>query len=75
MKQNIGILDTAIRSVVACAMLAVAIEGLYGNTVTAILTVVGSLLFISSSFGICFLYKLLRIDTYPDFSDDSYKAH
>lgn len=56
-------------------MLAVAIEGLFDNTLTIILAVVGSLLFISSSFGICFFYKLLGIDTYPDFSDDSYKAH
>ncbi|MDC0601432.1 DUF2892 domain-containing protein [Aliiglaciecola sp.] len=75
MKQNIGILDTAIRSIVACVLLALAFEGLYGTTVSIIFAVVGSALFFTSSFGVCLLYKALGIDTYPDFSDDSYHPH
>ena len=75
MKQNIGILDTTIRSIVACALLALAFEGLYSTTVSIIFAVIGGALFFTSSFGVCLLYKALGIDTYPDFSDDSYHPH
>ena len=75
MKQNVGILDTAIRSIIACALIAVALEGFFSTTVSLILTVAGIMLWISSVFGVCFLYRLLGIDTYPDFHDDSYHAH
>ncbi|MCC2617274.1 DUF2892 domain-containing protein [Aestuariibacter halophilus] len=72
MKQNVGILDTAIRSVIACVVLALAVEGMFSTVVTSILVLVGAMLWLSSSFGVCFLYKALGIDTYPDFSDDSF---
>jgi len=72
MKQNVGILDTAIRSVLALIMLAIAFEGLYGTTASIILAVIGGALFYTSSFGVCYIYKLLGIDTYPNFRDDSY---
>ncbi|MBU2879358.1 MULTISPECIES: YgaP family membrane protein [Aliiglaciecola] len=72
MKQNVGILDTAIRSILALAFLAMAVEGLYGTTISIVLGVIGAALFYTSSFGFCLLYKLLGIDTYPDFKDDSY---
>lgn len=75
MKQNVGILDTAIRSIIAVALLAVALEGFLGFATSIALTVVASLLWLSSSFGVCLLYKALGIDTYPDFKDDSYHAH
>ncbi|GAB5379362.1 MAG: hypothetical protein Alis3KO_13490 [Aliiglaciecola sp.] len=75
MKQNVGILDTAIRSIIACVLLAIAFEGIYSNTVSIILAVVGTAMFVTSSFGICMLYKALGIDTYPDFKDDSYHPH
>ena len=74
MKQNVGILDTAIRSIIACVALALAVENMFNPAVTAVLVVVGALLWISSSFGVCLLYKALGIDTYPNFSDDSYHA-
>ncbi|WJG10139.1 DUF2892 domain-containing protein [Aliiglaciecola sp. LCG003] len=72
MKQNVGILDTAIRSVIALALLAVAVEGIYGLTISLILGALGAILFVTSSFGVCLLYKALGIDTYADFRDDSY---
>jgi hypothetical protein len=65
MKQNVGVLDTAIRSIVAVAFLAIAAEGLFPQAITIALLVIGSLLWASSSFGVCFIYKLLNIDTYP----------
>ncbi len=75
MKQNVGILDTAIRSIVACVLLTLAIEGMFSTGVSIALGVISMMLWISSSFGVCLLYKALGIDTYPDFSDDSYHAH
>ena len=75
MKQNVGILDTAIRSVVACVLLTLAIEGIFTTGISIFLGVISMLLWVSSSFGVCLLYKALGIDTYPDFSDDSYHAH
>lgn len=75
MKQNVGILDTAIRSIIACILLALAVEGAFSLSVSIALGVVSMLLWISSSFGVCLLYKALGIDTYPDFHDDSYHAH
>lgn len=75
MKQNVGILDTAIRSIVACVILSLAIEGLFNPVITTVMIVTGVMLWISSIFGVCFLYKALGIDTYPDFHDDSYHAH
>lgn len=75
MKQNVGILDTAIRSVIACLLMALAFETLYSPAVNLILGGIGFLLFMSSSFGICLVYKIFGIDTYPDFHDDSYHTH
>lgn len=75
MKQNAGILDTAVRSVVACVLLTLAIEGIFTTGISIFLGVISMLLWVSSSFGVCLLYKALGIDTYPNFSDDSYHAH
>ncbi len=72
MKQNVGILDTTIRSIVACALLAIAVEGMFGVTISLVLAFVGAIMWTTSIFGICPLYNLLGVDTYPDFSDDSY---
>lgn len=66
MKQNVGILDTAIRSVIAVVCLSIAAEGLLSDVGTIILVTIGSLMWITASFGVCFLYKLLGIDTYPN---------
>lgn len=75
MKQNVGILDTTVRSLCACALIAVALEGFFGATVSLLLIGIGAILWTTSIFGICPLYNLLGIDTYPDFRDDSYHAH
>jgi hypothetical protein len=65
MKQNVGVLDSAIRSIVGVACLAVAAEGLFPQAITIALLVIGSLLWVSSSFGVSFIYKILNLDTYP----------
>ena len=75
MKQNVGILDTAVRSIIACVLLALAIENMFSPAVNIALVVVGCALWVSSSFGVCMLYKALGIDTYPDFKDESMHAH
>lgn len=66
MKQNVGILDTAIRSVIAVILLAIAAEGMFSLAVNVALVTLGSLIWISSSFGVCLLYKALGLDTYPN---------
>ena len=74
MKQNVGILDTAIRSIIACVALALAVEGIFSSAVNIALVLVGLALWFSSSYGVCLIYKALGIDTYPDFRDDSLPA-
>ncbi|GGO71009.1 YgaP family membrane protein [Bowmanella pacifica] len=63
-KDNVGILDTAVRSILSCILLALAVEGLYSNTTSLILAALGVVLWISSSTGVCLLYKMLGVDTY-----------
>ncbi len=63
-KDNVGILDTAIRSIIACVLLALAAEQMFSPVVTGIMVTVGTLLWISCSTGVCLLYKVLGIDTY-----------
>lgn len=63
-RDNVGVLDTAIRAVVACVLLALAIEGMFSATVSIVFLVLGSALFVSSATGVCLLYKVLGIDTY-----------
>ncbi|MGJ8681040.1 YgaP family membrane protein [Paraglaciecola sp.] len=65
MKQNVGVLDTAIRSIIAVICLAIAFEEVLPLEGTIVLATVGSLLWFTVSTGVCFLYKLLGIDTYP----------
>ncbi|GAA0372170.1 hypothetical protein GCM10009092_40560 [Bowmanella denitrificans] len=61
---NVGVLDTAVRSVLSCILLAMAVEGIFSNTTSAILAIAGLLLWTTASSGICLVYKLLGIDTY-----------
>jgi hypothetical protein len=75
MKQNVGILDTAIRATISCIILALVFENMFGPIVNGLLIAVGCATFFTSAFGFCPLYKLLNIDTYPDFRDDSFHVH
>ena len=74
MKQNVGILDTALRSIAACVMLALAVEGILTTPVSIALAVAGLLLWTSCATGKCLFYKMFNIDTFPGFTDDSYKG-
>lgn len=63
-KDNVGILDTAIRSLVSIVLLALAAEQMFSFPVTIAMVVVGMALWISSATGVCMLYRMLGIDTY-----------
>jgi hypothetical protein len=63
-KDNVGVWDTAIRSVLSCILLAVAVEGIFPAMVSVMLVVIGLVLWTTASTGICWLYKLFGIDTY-----------
>ncbi len=65
MKQNVGILDTAIRSIIAVICLSVAAEQLFPHAANIALAIAGGLMWASSSVGLCFVYRILGIDTYP----------
>jgi len=61
---NVGVLDTAVRSILGVVLYALAAEGLYTSAVTWILLIAGSALFFSAAVGLCPIYKVLGIDTY-----------
>lgn len=63
-RDNVGIRDTAIRSILACICLAVAAEEMFSQNISILLAVVGTILLITSATGVCWLYKLFGIDTY-----------
>lgn len=61
---NVGVLDTAIRSIIGVLLFSLAAEGLFDTTVTWIMVIAGCALFFSASVGLCPIYKVLGIDTY-----------
>ncbi|XOV79646.1 MAG: DUF2892 domain-containing protein [Aestuariibacter sp.] len=63
-KDNVGVLDTAIRSIISVVLLALAAEQIFSFPVNIAFVVVGLMLWVSSSTGVCYLYRLLGIDTY-----------
>ncbi|AWL10893.1 hypothetical protein HMF8227_00387 [Saliniradius amylolyticus] len=63
-RDNVGVLDSAIRSMVACVLLALAVEQIFPTAVNLIFVAVGAALWVSVSVGVCPLYKLLGVDTY-----------
>lgn len=63
-RDNVGVVDTAVRALLACLFLAVAVEQVLPDSVSVILLVLGSALWITSITGTCYVYKLLGIDTY-----------
>lgn len=63
-RDNVGILDTAIRSILACLFLAVAVEQVLPDSMSVVLLILGAGLWLTSATGTCFIYKMLGIDTY-----------
>ncbi len=63
-RDNVGVTDTAVRSILACLFFAIAIEQILPDSVNIVLLVLGSVLWITCATGKCWLYKLLGIDTY-----------
>lgn len=63
-RDNVGVMDTAVRSIIACLFFALAVEQVLPDAVNIALLVLGSLLWISCATGVCYLYKMLGIDTY-----------
>ncbi|MDF2177774.1 DUF2892 domain-containing protein [Aliiglaciecola sp. CAU 1673] len=64
MNDNVGILDSAIRSIIAVVLLTLAVEGIFSPVVSVALVVAGLALWISVSSGVCMIYRMLGIDTY-----------
>jgi hypothetical protein len=73
MKQNVGVLDTAIRAVISVVLIALAVEGIFAAPVSIAMASVGIILFFTCGTGVCPLYKVLGIDTYPTFTEYHYK--
>lgn len=63
-KDNIGVLDTAIRSIVACILLALAFEQMFSLPVTIAFAAMGTALWVSCATGVCLIYRALGVDTY-----------
>lgn len=63
-RDNVGVLDTAIRAIIACVLIALAAEQMFSPVATIAMLVVGSALFFTCATGVCLIYKVLGIDTY-----------
>ena len=63
-RDNVGVIDTAIRAVIACFLLAFATEQMFSLPVTIVMAVIGMGLWVSCATGVCLFYKVLGIDTY-----------
>ena len=63
-RDNVGVLDTAIRAIIACILIAFAAEQMFSVPATIAMLAVGSALFLSCATGVCLIYKVLGIDTY-----------
>lgn len=63
-KDNVGVLDTAIRAVIACFLLAFAAENAFSMPVTILVIAVATGLWLSCATGVCLIYRALGIDTY-----------
>lgn len=63
MKKNMGVLDSIIRLVLALIVLFLYLNHQLTGTAFIILAVVAVILIITSFFGFCPLYALLRINT------------
>ncbi|TDF34708.1 DUF2892 domain-containing protein [Alteromonadaceae bacterium M269] len=62
-RDNVGVLDTAVRSIVSTVLFALALEGIFSNTVSIALVVVSLILWTTCIVGLCPLYKLFGINT------------
>jgi hypothetical protein len=73
MKQNVGVLDTAIRAVISVVLLSLALEGMFATPISVAMASVGLVLFFTCGTGVCPLYKGFGVDTYPTFTEYHYK--
>jgi hypothetical protein len=61
---NVGILDTAIRAVIAIVLLSVSAQAFFPLLVNGLLVAGGVVMVFTSASGWCPIYKLLKIDTF-----------
>lgn len=61
---NVGIIDTAVRAVVAILLLSVAAQSFFSPLINWLLIAGGVIFAFTSASGWCPLYKLFRIDTF-----------
>lgn len=64
LRENVGILDSAIRCVVAIVMFVMVTEGLLTGAVAMTAGGIGIVMMLTASFGNCPLYKLIGINTW-----------
>lgn len=66
-KDNVGVLDTAVRSIMSTAIFAIALEGLFLPVVS--ITLVGVSLFIWTTcvVGLCPVYSLFGLNTFSKY--------
>jgi hypothetical protein len=62
-KENVGMLDAALRALASVVMISVGIEGVLPIVLSAILAVWGTFLFLTAATGDCIVYRLLNVDT------------
>lgn len=63
-KENVGVADTALRSVVAVVLGATAFEGSLGQGASLALYGVAAILSLTAITGVCPLYRLIGLDTF-----------
>jgi hypothetical protein len=64
-KDNVGVLDTAIRSILSTVIFAVALEGVFLPAVSMAMVGISLLLWATCVVGLCPLYSLFGLSTFP----------
>jgi hypothetical protein len=63
MKRNMGLLDRIIRILIAAAIAVLSVTGAISGALNTVLVIVAVVLLLTSLFGVCPAYLLLRIST------------
>jgi hypothetical protein len=64
-KDNVGVLDTTVRSIVSTVIFALALEGFFSPIVSLLMIGLSLLIWITCVVGLCPIYSLLGISTFP----------
>jgi hypothetical protein len=64
-KDNVGVLDTVVRSIVSTVIFALALEEIFPSAISVLMIGVSLLIWVTCVVGLCPLYSLLGISTFP----------